>query len=253
MLLLRHGQSTWNAERRWQGLADVPLSETGRAQARAAGEALRGEGLEGAVSSDLARARETAEIIAEVLGLGPVEIVGELRERDVGQWSGLTTDDIEARWPGQLDSWRAATLKVIPGGEGDITDRVMAAVEGVVASHPGRTVLAVTHGGVLRTVERALGIEPAPIANMAGRWVESDDVGGPRSGCGGRAARPGRAGADDDGALSPVSDGMEVEVVRSAAAQEDDAGDEVGENTLKVWIPARCTPGGGGALGRGDG
>ena len=171
LLLLRHGQSTWNAERRWQGWADPPLSDVGRAQARAAVAELRDVGFERVVASDLLRARETAEIIAAGLGLGPVEVETGLRERDVGAWSGLTTDEIEARWPGWLDEWRHGKLEVTPDGEGDITDRVMAAVERQMLLHPGDTVLAVSHGGVIRTVERALGIEPEPVRNVGGRWV----------------------------------------------------------------------------------
>ncbi len=177
MLLLRHGQSTWNAERRWQGWADAPLSEIGRAQARAAAEGLRGAGFDGVVASDLSRARETAEIIAGALGIGPVGVEIGLRERDVGAWSGLTVDVIEERWPGQLAAWRAGQLSVIPDGEGDITDRVVAATERVLALHPGGTVLAITHGGVIRTVERALGIQPDPVRNLGGRWVSLGEDG----------------------------------------------------------------------------
>ena len=171
LLLLRHGQSTWNAEKRWQGWADAPLSDVGQAQARAAVAELRDVGFERVVASDLSRARETAEIIAAGLGLGPVEIEVGLRERDVGAWSGLTTDEIEARWPGQLEQWRAGKLAVIPEGEGDISQRVMEAVERVLVLHPVDTVLGVSHGGVIRTMERALGVEPVPVRNLAGRWV----------------------------------------------------------------------------------
>lgn len=171
LLLLRHGQSTWNAERRWQGWADAPLSDAGRAQARGAAGVLRDMGFEVVVSSDLSRARETAEIIAGELGLGTVTVEVGLRERDVGAWSGLTTDEIEARWPGLLDQWRAGRLEAIPEGEGDISQRVMEAVERVLVLHPLDTVLGVSHGGVIRTMERALGVDPVGVRNLAGRWV----------------------------------------------------------------------------------
>ena len=174
LLLLRHGQSTWNAELRWQGAADPPLSELGREQARAAAAALRDAGFTVVVSSPLTRAMQTAEVIADALGLGPVDTEDELRERDVGEWSGLTTEQIEARWPGLLDEWRAGRLDAIPGGEGDITPRVVDGVRRVVSLHPGDTVLVVTHGGVIRTAERAFGAELSSVRNVAGRWFEAD-------------------------------------------------------------------------------
>jgi probable phosphoglycerate mutase len=177
LLLLRHGQSTWNAEHRWQGWADPPLSEVGRDQAQVAGQVLRSAGFGVVVASDLTRARETAEIIAAEVGVDDVQVEAGLRERDVGAWSGLTTDEIEARWPGQLAAWRAGELTVIPEGEGDIEERVIAAVERVLMSHPGDTVLAVTHGGVIRTVERALGVEPSTVRNLGGRWISIEGDG----------------------------------------------------------------------------
>jgi probable phosphoglycerate mutase len=171
LLLLRHGQSTWNAERRWQGWADAPLSEVGRAQAREAAAALQSVGFDAVVSSDLSRARETAEIIAAELGLGPVELEPGLRERDVGAWSGLTAAEIDEGWPGSLQAWRDGTLRSIPEGEGDISQRVMEAVERVMVLHPAGTVLVVSHGGVIRSLERALGVEPVAVRNLGGRWV----------------------------------------------------------------------------------
>jgi broad specificity phosphatase PhoE len=182
LLLLRHGQSTWNAALRWQGAADPPLSERGRAQARAAAQALRGERFDAVVTSDLARASETAAIVAGELGIDEVGVEPRLRERDVGAWSGLTTEEIEARWPGQLAAWRAGELAAIPEGEGDITARVMEGLDAVVSLHPGGTVLVVTHGGVIRTAERAVGVEPSSVRNVAGRWLVAGDDGVLRAG-----------------------------------------------------------------------
>src|SRR5205814_1754770 len=129
------------------------------------------------MASDLVRARETAEIIAAEIGLdggaASVTVDAGFRERDVGAWSGLTTEEIEAKWPGQLAAWRTGELTVIPEGEGDIEERVMAAVERVLLQ-PVDTVLAVTHGGVIRTAERALGVEPSMVRNVGGRWVSRD-------------------------------------------------------------------------------
>src|SRR5688572_29468638 len=101
LLLVRHGQSTWNAARRWQGWADPPLSELGEEQAREAVPRLRPLGLVAVFSSDLVRARQTAAILADGLGLPFDEAVGVepgLRERSVGEWSGLVTEEIEERW-----------------------------------------------------------------------------------------------------------------------------------------------------------
>ncbi|MDP9295247.1 MAG: histidine phosphatase family protein, partial [Actinomycetota bacterium] len=103
VLLLRHAQSVWNAERRWQGWADAPLSEEGERQAELVGGRLQEEGLTSAASSDLRRARRTAELISRSLGLGPVGVDRGLRERDVGEWSGLTAAEVDERWPGQRE------------------------------------------------------------------------------------------------------------------------------------------------------
>jgi len=173
LLLLRHGQSVWNAQGRWQGWADPPLSPLGEAQATAAGHHLAGMDLQRVVTSDLQRARRTGELIAAALGLGSVEVDGGLRERDVGDWSGHTTAEIEERWPGQIDAWRQGRLPSPPNGEGDMSPRVITALERLVAE--GGTWLVVTHGGVIHAVERRLGAEPTPIYNLCGRWLEVGD------------------------------------------------------------------------------
>src|SRR3954470_3221171 len=116
LLLVRHGESEWNAAGRWQGGADPPLSETGMLQAADAGERLRGTGITAIVASDLKRTTRTAEIIAGVLGIATVHPEPGLREFDVGEWSGLTRPEIEERWPGHLDRWRDGDLEQTPGG-----------------------------------------------------------------------------------------------------------------------------------------
>lgn len=178
LLLIRHGQSTWNAEQRWQGQADPPLSALGEAQARAAGARLRKEAGEvtKVVASDLGRAHTTARILAEELGLDPEGIVLEpgLRERHVGDWSGLTRAEIEEQWPGMIEAWRNGDYSVIPGGEGDITPRVAPVVERLAADASG-TVIAVTHGGVIHSVERYLEIDMVRTGNLCGRWLHWED------------------------------------------------------------------------------
>ncbi|HUQ38954.1 MAG TPA: histidine phosphatase family protein [Acidimicrobiales bacterium] len=177
LLLLRHGQSVWNAEGRWQGSADPPLSADGAAQAALAAEQLEAEQLWAVWSSPLSRARQTAEIISARLGLGAVLLEPGLRERDVGQLSGLTTPEIEERWPGLLAEWRTGTLETLPGGEGDIRERVVGAVQRIaVASDEAghETVLVLTHGGSLTSVEVHIGAEPSRPRNLCGRWVHWD-------------------------------------------------------------------------------
>ena len=167
LLLARHGQSEWNAVGRWQGHADPALSETGERQAVAAAEAIGM--VDAIVASDLERARRTAEIIADVLGVGPVEVEPLFKERDVGEWSGLTRAEIEERWPGYLDDRRRPD-----GWESDeaVLDRALEAIAGVALRHPGSDVLVVTHGGLIYAVERHLGLDHQPIANLGARWVE---------------------------------------------------------------------------------
>lgn len=172
ILLIRHGESTWNAEGRWQGWADPPLSDAGRDQARAAAVLLAGEGIEAVVASDLRRARETADIIATALAIDEVGTEPGIRERDVGHWSGLTRAEIEARWPGQVDDWRAGRLTTIPGGEGDIHERVVAGVGRILDRAGDRPVLAVSHGGVIRSLVRHLGGPVEAVANLGGWWVD---------------------------------------------------------------------------------
>ncbi|HUP68781.1 MAG TPA: histidine phosphatase family protein [Acidimicrobiales bacterium] len=179
LLLLRHGQSTWNAEHRWQGMADPPLSELGERQAERAAAWLAGAApsFSAVAASDLRRSRRTAEIIAEALGLGEVELDPALRERDVGEWSGCTTDEITARWPEELRAWRNGRLARPPGGEDDssLVRRVVPTLERLAAGPEG-FVLVVTHGGAIRALERHLGVPSCTPANLCGRWFWWDDA-----------------------------------------------------------------------------
>ena len=142
LLIVRHGESEWNAAGRWQGWADAPLSEAGEAQARAAIGELAGARLQAVAASDLQRARRTAEILADGLGLGPVHIDEGLRERDVGDFTGLTREEIEGRWPGILADWRAGRVQQAPNGEGpEFLERVLAALDRVAERFAGQRVL----------------------------------------------------------------------------------------------------------------
>jgi len=181
LLLVRHGESVWNAAGRWQGWADPPLSELGAAQAAEAAARLTGAALTAVVASDLRRAGQTAEIMAAHLDLGPVGIEPGLREFDVGDWTGLTRPEIAQRWPQELEAWNEGRLDHMPGGEprDAFGLRVVAAVARVAeAAGPDGRVLVVTHGGTIRALERAAGAEPVRAANLSGRWFGVDAGGG---------------------------------------------------------------------------
>ncbi|MDP8988105.1 MAG: histidine phosphatase family protein [Actinomycetota bacterium] len=172
LLLVRHAQSEWNALGRWQGWSDPALSELGREQARRAIPALGW--FDAVVASDLRRARDTAVILADALGLGPVAVEPRLRERDVGQWAGLTRPQIEQRWPGALDQPGGPRP---PGGESprEVLFRAQRALDDLAATYGDASVLVVTHGGVVRGLERHLGVQPAPLPNLGGVWLDVEE------------------------------------------------------------------------------
>jgi len=170
LLLVRHGQSVWNADGRWQGQADPPLSQLGEEQARAA---LRRLGPIAVIcTSDLVRARRTAEIIGNARGIEPI-VDARLRERHVGLWQGRTRDEIEREWPDHLASGRRP-----PGFEddGSVFARARDALTAISVPEPDEPdVLVVTHGGVVRTVERALDVfADELLPNLGGRWIFRD-------------------------------------------------------------------------------
>lgn len=179
LLLLRHAESDWNAAGRWQGLADPALSARGEEQAASAGGLLAGYGLSAVVSSDLQRARATAASVAAGLRLPAPAVDAGLREYDVGDWSGLTRPEIEARWPGGIDDWREGRLVSTPHGERrDVfVTRITAAVERVAAAHPNTRVVVVTHGGVISALARSLGIDAGRVPHLAGRWIDAGPMG----------------------------------------------------------------------------
>jgi broad specificity phosphatase PhoE len=155
LLLARHGETDWNSERRWQGHADQPLNERGRDQARELAEELAVRQIDAIYASDLRRARETAEIIAARIGL-PVRVEQDLREVDVGEWSGLVHTEIETRYPEGFRRWQQG---LHGWDEGETYDamgaRVVAALFVIAARHPAETVLVVSHGGAIRASQAA--------------------------------------------------------------------------------------------------
>jgi broad specificity phosphatase PhoE len=167
----RHGETDWNAAQRWQGHTDVPLNETGRGQARALAEVLRGEALAGAVASDLSRASETARIVAEALGVPMVHEDPDLRERAYGIFEGLDRLACELK---QTKHWRAwlDRREPPPGAESDesLRARVVAGMERVArdVARDDAPALVVTHGGSLRAFVLAVtGTMPAFVKNAA--------------------------------------------------------------------------------------
>ena len=169
LLLVRHGQSTWNAEGRWQGQADPPLSSLGEEQARAAAASPELQGIDAWWSSDLRRAAETADLV--VAGRGTCNVDPRLRERHAGEWEGLTKAEIDAAWPGFLAEHRRPA-----GWEDDepLLVRALDALHEIAAASAGGRVLVVTHGGVIRALERRLAADDLPVPNLGGRWVGID-------------------------------------------------------------------------------
>lgn len=174
ILLVRHGQSEWNAQGRWQGQADIELSELGRLQAKAAATKLGA--FDVIACSTLVRASETADIIAEQLGMGPVVPVPNLIERSAGSWSGLTRADIERDWPGYLaedlrpDDYETDEL-LLPR----VHDGIATVIE--LLDDPDGSALIVAHGGLIYVLEAEVGRNAGRIPNLGALWLTVDDTG----------------------------------------------------------------------------
>jgi broad specificity phosphatase PhoE len=161
LVLIRHAETDWNRERRYQGRRDTVLSEAGRAQAGAAGRLLAGEPLQAVWSSPLRRARETAAAIAGPRGLA-VRVEPAFEEMHFGQWEGLTVEEVNARFPALYRAWlETPHLVALPGAEtlGEVRARALKGLEGLRAAHEGQTVCLVTHGVTSRIlILEALGL-----------------------------------------------------------------------------------------------
>jgi broad specificity phosphatase PhoE len=167
LLLVRHGETDWNAEGRLQGHTDRPLNEHGRRQATRLAEELADERIDAVYASDLARARETAEIVAARLGL-PVVVDSDLREKNWGSWEGLTSSERDGiEYVGEsTEEHRARTLD---------------AVRRIAGRHPGQRILVVTHGGSLRRVQAAVLGMAMPVLENCGRWLVAHEDGALRA------------------------------------------------------------------------
>ncbi|WP_016906708.1 bifunctional RNase H/acid phosphatase [Streptomyces xiaopingdaonensis] len=171
-VLLRHGETLLTPQKRFSGSGgtDPELSEAGRAQARAAADALAARGtVEAVVTSPLLRCRETAEVVAARLGL-EVRTEEGLRETDFGAWEGLTFREVRERHPADLDAWLASPeAQPTGGGESfaDVGRRTAVARDELLARYRGRTVLLVTHVTPIKTLVRlALGAPPESLFRM---------------------------------------------------------------------------------------
>ena len=170
LLLVRHGQSEWNAMGRWQGKANPPLTNLGKEQALLAAKKLPDFSI--LASSDLVRARETAEIFARAHDKEPNDIFIEpqVQERDAGEFSGLTRDEIDKKFPGYLAQQRWPS-----GWEPDdvLIKRLREGLGRIIASSTGSdSIVVVTHGGCIYALESLLGEEYRRISNLGGRWFE---------------------------------------------------------------------------------
>ena len=157
LLLVRHGETDWNAEGRLQGHTDRPLNAYGRRQATELAQRLAGEGADAIYTSDLARAMETAQILGARLGL-TVVVDPDLREKNWGTWEGLTGDErVHVEFEGESTE--------------EHRDRVMAAVRRIAARHPGQRVVVVTHGGSLRRIQAAVNGVAEPVIENCAVWA----------------------------------------------------------------------------------
>ena len=165
--IVRHAESTWNAEGRWQGQGDPPLSRLGLRQAHALAERLARRRVRRLISSDLARAAHTARIAGERLGIAP-RFEPRLRERDVGTWSGLAHAEVARRFPAELARMRARDPDVRPGG-GESLRELQARVRGVLAEITAQpdveSIALITHLGVIRV------FEPSVLVKHTGIWT----------------------------------------------------------------------------------
>ena len=169
LLLVRHAESIWNAEGRWQGHGDPPLSPAGRAQAAKLAQELCGEAVDELVTSDLQRAVETAAVLGKALGRRP-RPDPRFRELDIGEWTGLTRAEIARRFSEELARFERADAEVRAGGREsrrEIRIRARRAAADLASAHPGRYIVVVTHLGVIRALVPGLELANAQWRRLA--------------------------------------------------------------------------------------
>ncbi|MCJ7822803.1 MAG: histidine phosphatase family protein [Armatimonadetes bacterium] len=176
LILVRHGETEWNTERRVQGQVDSQLTARGRAQARQAAERLAETDVRAIDSSDSGRARETAELIAAPHGL-VIAIHAGLRERSYGILEGKTVEEAAREDTGWLEAWRADRLRLAPP-EGEtqpeLSQRVMSALREIVTAHPGEQVVVSTHGGPVKSA--VFDILQIPVSSWDRTWIANGSI-----------------------------------------------------------------------------
>lgn len=176
LILIRHGETEWNVEGRWQGHADVPLNGRGRAQAEEVAQALSRTKIDAIYVSDLKRTMETAEPLARSQGL-ELQVDTRLREIDQGEWQGLLVDEIQKRYAEEFRRRRENPLEVAPpGGETalQVRERVLAAIQDILDRHAGQTVAIVSHGFALAVIRAYF--QGVPIAEVWDLVPENGEI-----------------------------------------------------------------------------
>lgn len=153
-ILIRHGETIWNRQRKYQGQSDVPLTDEGRLQARTLSERLKNEKIDVIYASDLCRTMETAEILAKYHGRKVVP-APLMRELSFGIWEGMTYDEIIQKWPQEYKKWQADPYnKKPPDGEtlSELCERVSKFLMETAKKHPDSRILVVSHAGPIRAI-----------------------------------------------------------------------------------------------------
>jgi broad specificity phosphatase PhoE len=178
LLAVRHGVTSWNAQQRWQGATDIPLAAEGLGQALVAAGRLVRMGWRGhrVFCSGLSRSFVTASTICSELGLDPPQAVPQLGERDLGEWEGLSVEEVDLANPGSIAAWVAGVIDGPPGGETDLNVanrfREACAVIRAASARETSPALVITHAGVLHAVDRVNGFEYSKYGPLSGRWFE---------------------------------------------------------------------------------
>jgi len=163
LLLVRHGETDWNAEGKLQGHTDRPLNAYGRRQAQTLAERFTSESIDALYASDLSRARETAEILGAKLGLG-VDVDPDLREKNWGNWEGLTSEErLYVDYEGETSE--------------EHRERTLRAVRRIVERHPGERIVVVTHGGSLRRLQAFVSGFASPVIENCAVWAVAHEDG----------------------------------------------------------------------------
>lgn len=179
IIFIRHGETNWNAEGRWQGQVDVPINSTGHQQARATAAALELRPISAVYSSDLTRAQESAGYLAEKFNL-PVQTDLRLREIHQGDWQGMKTSEIQTKYLLKFQDRAKKPLEIAaPGGETvrEVGDRLLSFLKEIIKKYPESTVAVVTHGFVMALIQVLL--KRAPFEEIwgnipdSGAWLET--------------------------------------------------------------------------------